>query len=62
MWYWIFRIVFIVIFKLFFKLKVEGLKNLPRKTNFIVVANHSSFLDPLLIMVTILINGLLVCL
>jgi len=53
MWYWIFRIVFIVIFKLFFKLKVEGLKNLPRKTNFIVVANHSSFLDPLVIMVTI---------
>ncbi|OQX53941.1 MAG: hypothetical protein B5M48_02145 [Candidatus Omnitrophica bacterium 4484_213] len=49
MWYWIFRIVFIVIFKLFFKLKVEGLKNLPRKTNFIVVANHSSFLDPLVV-------------
>ena len=47
MWYWIFRAVAIVILKLFFRLKVTGLKNLPRKTNFIVVANHASFLDPL---------------
>jgi len=53
MWYWVFKAVFIVISKLFFKLKVKGLENLPQKTNFIVVANHSSFLDPLLIMVAI---------
>ena len=38
---------------MFFKFKVEGVENIPRKTNFIVVANHASFLDPLCIMVAI---------
>lgn len=33
--------------KVFFKFKVEGLDNLPDKTNFIVVANHASYLDSL---------------
>lgn len=28
-----------------FRFKVEGLSNIPKKTNFIVVANHTSFLD-----------------
>lgn len=41
--------VFIVIAKLFFRLKVEGLENLPQKTNFILVANHASFLDTVII-------------
>jgi len=50
MWYWIFRFFFRGIFKLFFKLKVEGLENIPWKTNFIIVANHNSFLDSVLIM------------
>jgi len=49
MWYWIFRGGCILILKLFFRLRVEGLENLPQKTNFIVVSNHSSFLDPLVI-------------
>ena len=49
MWYWIFRTIFIIIAKLLFRLKVEGVENLPRKTNFIVVANHSSFLDTVII-------------
>ena len=49
MWYWIFRAVFIVISKLFFRLKVEGSENLPQKSNFIVVANHASFLDSVMI-------------
>ncbi len=49
MWYWIFRFIFLVLLKLFFRLKVEGLENLPRKTNFIVVANHASYLDSLVI-------------
>lgn len=53
MWYWTFRAIFIVILKLCFKLKVEGLENLPQKTNFIIVANHNSFLDPLVMMVAI---------
>ncbi len=53
MWYWVFRAIFAIVFKTLFKLKVEGLKNLPKKTNFIIIANHSSFLDPLLIMVAV---------
>lgn len=53
MWYWIFRPVVVAIFKVFFKLKVEGLENLPQKTNFIAVANHTSFLDPLVVMAAV---------
>lgn len=49
MWYWLFRFIFIIALKLFFNLKVEGLKNLPKKTNFIVVANHTSYLDPFIV-------------
>lgn len=46
MWYWILRAGVIAILKLFFKFKVEGIENLPQKSNFIVAANHASFLDP----------------
>jgi len=49
MFYWIFRWLFIVILKAFFRFKVEGAENLPGKTNFIVAANHFSFLDTLVI-------------
>lgn len=49
MWYWLFRMINIVVLRLFFRLKVEGIENLPKKNNFIVVANHTSFLDPLII-------------
>lgn len=49
MWYWVTRLAIIAIFKLLFRFKVEGLENLPKKSNFIVVANHASFLDPVLI-------------
>ncbi|KPK43043.1 MAG: hypothetical protein AMJ78_00330 [Omnitrophica WOR_2 bacterium SM23_29] len=49
MGYWIIRFILIAIFKSLFKLKVEGLENLPQKTNFIVIANHTSFLDPLVV-------------
>ncbi len=38
-----------VVLKLFFSFKVEGLENLPQKSNFIVVANHASCLDPFVI-------------
>lgn len=47
--YTILRAITIAVLKILFKFKVEGLENLPQKTNFIVVANHSSFLDPVLI-------------
>lgn len=53
MWYWIFRSFFVVAFRLLFRLKAEGLENIPDKTNFIVVANHTSFLDPFAVGVAI---------
>lgn len=53
MCYWILRVAALVILKLFFRLNAEGLENLPKKTNFIVVANHTSFLDPIIIAVAI---------
>jgi len=46
MLYWISRLFFVAIFKLFFRLKVEGLERLPAKQNFLLVSNHASFLDP----------------
>jgi 1-acyl-sn-glycerol-3-phosphate acyltransferase len=45
------RIVFFI-FKMAFNLKVEGIENLP-KTNFIICANHTSFLDPFIIAASI---------
>ncbi len=53
MWYRIFRILFFVIAKIFFRLKIEGLENIPQKTNFIIVSNHNSFLDPPVIMAAV---------
>ncbi len=47
MWYWFFRGLFLILLKVFFKFKVEGIDNLPQKTNFIIVANHASYLDSL---------------
>jgi 1-acyl-sn-glycerol-3-phosphate acyltransferase len=48
MWYWIFKYIFLVSSKIFFRLKIEGLENLPQKTNYIIVVNHASYLDPLI--------------
>ena len=53
MWYWLFRASFIIFFKLFFRFKAEGLSNIPTKTNFIIVANHTSYLDPLCVMAAV---------
>ncbi|MCX5715498.1 MAG: lysophospholipid acyltransferase family protein [Candidatus Omnitrophica bacterium] len=47
--YWVLRALTVFTLRVFFGLKVEGLKNLPKKTNFIIVANHTSFLDPFVI-------------
>ena len=53
MWYWLFSRIFFLVFKYFFGLKVEGLENLPQKSNFIIVSNHNSFLDPAVFMAAI---------
>lgn len=49
MWYWPLRVITLSLFKLLFRLRVEGRENLPAKTNFIVAANHTSFLDPFVV-------------
>ena len=53
MWYRLFKLLSIVLVKGLFRFKVEGLGNLPEKTNFIVVANHTSYLDPFLVGVAV---------
>lgn len=53
MWYFVFQSLSRCLLKVFFRLRVSGLENLPRKTNYIVVANHTSFLDPLVIAASI---------
>jgi 1-acyl-sn-glycerol-3-phosphate acyltransferase len=46
MFYFLLRLTAIALLRTFFKFKVEGLENIPQKTNFIVAANHVSFMDP----------------
>jgi 1-acyl-sn-glycerol-3-phosphate acyltransferase len=57
MGYWIFKAFFLFIFKVFFRLKVEGRENLPKKSNFIVVCRHVSFLDAPLLMGAFPVKG-----
>jgi len=42
-----------IIFKLFFRLKVTGQENIPQDDPFIIVANHSSVLDPVILGVSV---------
>jgi len=44
--YFISRIIYKIILKLFFKFEVKGRENVPEKGPFIVVANHVSYVDP----------------
>lgn len=53
MLYIIAKFIFLIIFKLFFKLKVTGQQNIPQDGPFIIVANHSSLLDPVILGVSI---------
>ncbi|MEE8564056.1 MAG: lysophospholipid acyltransferase family protein, partial [Atribacterota bacterium] len=46
-------IKFLIIFKLLFRLKVTGQENIPQDGPFIIVANHSSLLDPVILGVSI---------
>jgi len=43
------KIVGFFIFKIFFLLEIQGKENIPSQSNFVIAANHSSFLDPPLI-------------
>jgi 1-acyl-sn-glycerol-3-phosphate acyltransferase len=42
-----------IIFKLIFRLKVTGQENIPQNGPFIIVANHSSLLDPIILGVSV---------
>lgn len=46
MMYSIVRSVVILLFKIIFRIKVFGKKNIPKKGGFILVSNHASYLDP----------------
>ena len=41
--------LFKVFAKIFFRLKVEGVENLPKGGGFILAANHASSLDPFIV-------------
>jgi len=47
MLYFVFRFFIRIFLRVFNRLKVEGLENLPKNDPIIIVANHSSYLDPL---------------
>jgi len=51
--YIIAKIKFLIIFKLFFRLKVTGQQNIPQDGPFIIVANHSSLLDPIILGISV---------
>jgi len=51
--YIIAKIKFLIIFKLFFRLKITGQENIPQDGSFIIVANHSSLLDPVILGISI---------
>ena len=53
MFYIIAKFIFLIIFKFFFRLKVTGQENIPQDGPFIIVANHSSLLDPVILGVSV---------
>ena len=46
MFYAIFHLILFVIVKLFFRIKVIGRSNIPKKGGVIIASNHVSYLDP----------------
>jgi len=53
LFYIIAKFIFLIIFKFFFRLKVTGQENIPQDGPFIIVANHSSLLDPVILGVSV---------
>ena len=53
MFYIIAKCICWIIFKLIFRQKVTGQENIPKDGPFIIVANHSSLLDPIILGVSI---------
>jgi len=53
LFYIIAKFIFLIIFKFFFRLKVTGQENIPQDGPFIIAANHSSLLDPVILGISI---------
>jgi len=53
LFYIIAKFIFLIVFKFFFRLKVTGQQNIPQDGPFIIVANHSSLLDPVILGVSV---------
>jgi 1-acyl-sn-glycerol-3-phosphate acyltransferase len=53
LFYIIAKIKFLIIFKLLFRFKVTGQENIPQDGPFIIVANHSSLLDPIILGISV---------
>jgi 1-acyl-sn-glycerol-3-phosphate acyltransferase len=51
--YVIFRSVASLIIHIYFRLRAEGMENLPKGRPFIIAANHSSFADPVVVQAVI---------
>ena len=51
-WWWLSKTSVYWISKVWFRLRIEGLQNVPRKGPVVFVTNHSSYLDPPLVGVT----------
>ena len=47
--YYLVRLLAFVLTKFFFHLKIKGREYIPRKGGFVLVSNHASFLDPVIL-------------
>lgn len=47
--HWVSRLLCFLCFKIICRLEVQGKENIPRQGGFIIAANHTSFLDPLVL-------------
>ena len=52
-WYWLGVTLFLLCFKIFFRVRVFGRKNIPRGGAVLFIANHQSFFDPILCGITV---------
>lgn len=47
MLYDISRLLLLLLFKIFFRIRASGCENIPKKGGFILASNHTSYLDPI---------------
>jgi len=47
-WYHLARLMCCLFFRVFFRVRVYGKENIPRKGPFLLISNHQSYLDPVL--------------